>query len=96
MSRWECDSGHILEGFFYTHSSEGVVKMPSTIICPQCQHEMNLCGEESARELLKRVREFVGRASQHPDYVDPGSNVLTDLGKLETAVRKLADDAMRP
>jgi hypothetical protein len=70
--------------------------MPLGITCPKCGHEMMLCREEGTRELLKRVREFVGRASEHPDYNDPASHALQDLTKLETVVRKLAADAMRP
>jgi hypothetical protein len=57
---------------------------------------MTLSREEGTRELLKRIRDFVGRASQHPDYESPGSHALKDLGRLETVVRKLADDALRP
>lgn len=97
MSRWECKSGHTLEGFFYSDPKSGALaSMPMIVACPECGSEMLLSREEGDRELLKRIREFVGRASHHPDYVAHGSDVMNDLGRLETAVRRLADDARRP
>ena len=97
MSRWECKSGHVLEGFFFSDAKNGVLSsMPVTVTCPECCNEMLLSREEGAKELLKRIREFVGKASRHPDYLAHSSDVMNDLGRLETAVRRLADDALRP
>ncbi len=97
MSRWECGSGHVLEGFFYAQLKNGDSgEMPVTVGCPYCSSDMVLAREEGARELLKRIREFVGEVSQHPDYTTHSSDVLKDLGRLETTVKKLADEASRP
>lgn len=98
MSRWECESGHILEGLFYNQSIEeaNCGKMPFSVTCPHCGYEMMLSREEGTKELLRRVREFVHQTLQDPHYVTSASSVLRDLLKLETLVRKLADDAMRP
>ncbi len=96
MSRWECKSGHV-EGLFYGDVKNGAsASMPVTVTCPECKSEMLLSREEGAKELLKRIREFVGKASRHPDYLAHSSDVMNDLGRLETAVRRLADDALRP
>lgn len=97
MSRWECKSGHVLEGLFYADVKNGPLSsMPVIVTCPECRSEMLLSREEGAKELLKRIREFVGKASRHPDYLTDSTDVMNDLGRLETAVRRLVDDALRP
>jgi hypothetical protein len=57
---------------------------------------MVLSKVEGARELLKRIREFVGSVSRDPEYTLPSDDALKDLGRLESTVRKLADEAARP
>lgn len=100
MSRWECESGHVLEGLFYGDVKNvdltSMPVTPLTVTCPKCRSEMLLSREEGAKELLKRIREFVGKASRHPDYRADSSDVMNDLGRSETSVRRLADDALRP
>ena len=57
---------------------------------------MVLSKVEGARELLKRIRAFVGTVSRNPEYTVPSDDALKDLGRLESAVRKIADEAARP
>jgi hypothetical protein len=97
VSTWECSSGHLLEGFFYSQRSNGDPReTPVAVACPYCGDDMVLSKVEGAKELLKRIREFVGSVSRDPEYTVPSDDALKDLGRLESTVRKLADDAARP
>ncbi len=97
MSTWECSSGHVLEDFFYSQrSKDDPRERPVIIACPYCGDDMVLPKVEGARELLKRIREFVGSVSKDPEYTIPSDDALKDLGRLENTVRKLADEAARP
>jgi hypothetical protein len=97
VSTWECSSGHVLEGFFYSQQTKGDPReTPVTIACPYCGDDMVLSKAEGARELLKRIRHFVGSVSKDPEYNIPNDDALKDLGRLEKTVRKLADEAARP
>ena len=57
---------------------------------------MTLSGEEGALELLKRIREFIGQVSKNPKYENDGSLMMTEVGRLEATIRKLAEEAARP
>jgi len=70
--------------------------MPVAVACPYCGGDMVLSKVEGARELLKRIRAFVGTVSRNPEYTVPSDDALKDLGRLESAVRKIADEAARP
>ncbi len=98
MSRWECNSGHILEGLFYDppRAQEGPAGMPGKIECPTCHSEMHLARAEGANLLIDRIRDFVSKASKSPNFASDASGVLVDLGQLEIVVKKLADEASRP
>ena len=97
MSRWECDSGHILEGLVYDQlKASSPVGMPEKIECPFCHSEMSLARAEGANRLLGRIRDFIGNVSKNPDFAIDGSHALVDLEQLEIVVKKMADDASRP
>jgi hypothetical protein len=57
---------------------------------------MILSREEGAVELLKRIREFIGEVSKDPQYGTDGSLILTEVGRLEITIKKLAEEAARP
>jgi hypothetical protein len=57
---------------------------------------MILSREEGAMELLKRIREFIGEVSKDPQYGTDGSLILTEVGRLEVTIKKLAEEAARP
>jgi hypothetical protein len=57
---------------------------------------MVLSNVEDARESFKRICELVGSVSRDPEYTAPSDDALKDLGRLESTVRKLADEAARP
>jgi len=46
--------------------------------------------------LLKRIREFIGEVSKDPQYGTDGSLILTEVGRLEVTIKKLAEEAARP
>ena len=99
MSRWECLSGHILEGNFFPPPAESNGNGTGTLTtfsCPSCGEVMTLSREEGAMELLKRIREFIGEVSRDPQYGTEGSTMLTKVQRLEFAIRKLAEEAARP
>jgi len=45
--------------------------------------------------LLKRIREFIGEVSKDPQYGTDGSLILTEVGRLEVTIKKLAEEAAR-
>ena len=97
MSRWECDSGHILEGLFYaSNQNDKGAGMPDTIDCPYCHSAMSLAHAEGATRLLDKIRDFIGEVSKHPDYKLDSSRALEDLGRLEVSIKKIAHEALRP
>jgi len=57
---------------------------------------MTLSREEGAMALLKRIREFIGEVSRDPQYGTDGSLILTEMGRLEITIKKLAEEAARP
>jgi len=57
---------------------------------------MTLSREEGAMALLKRIREFIGEVSKDPQYRTDGSLILTEVGRLEVTIKKLAEEAARP
>jgi len=57
---------------------------------------MILSREEGAMALLKRIREFIGEVSKDPQYGTDGSLILTEVGRLEVTIKKLAEEAARP
>ena len=57
---------------------------------------MTLSREEGAMALLKRIREFIGEVSKDPQYGTDGSLILTEVGRLEVTIKKLAEEAARP
>ena len=97
MSKWECDSGHSLEGIFYgPDAGERADGMPQLVCCPYCGSEMALSGQEGANELFRRIREFIGQVSLKLGPDTDGSRVIHDLDMLEVAVKKLASEVLRP
>ncbi len=97
MSKWECNSGHILEGLFYNDNSKGgTSSMPGKLNCPYCGSEMVLTNAEGAAWLLQRIRDFVRKVVEDPEYKQHGPRVLADLGQLETTIRKMSEEALRP
>jgi len=64
--------------------------------CPACGEVMILSREEGAMALLKRIREFIGEVSKDPQYGTDGSLILTEVGRLEVTIKKLAEEAARP
>jgi hypothetical protein len=57
---------------------------------------MILSREEGAMALLKRIREFIGEVSKDHKYGTDGSLMLTEVGRLEVIIKKLAEEAARP
>jgi hypothetical protein len=99
LSRWECLAGHILEGNIFTPPNartEGQQKAFTGFACPACGETMILSREEGAVELLKHIREFIGEVSRDPKYGTHGSVMLTEVGRLEITIKRLAEEAARP
>ncbi len=97
MSRWECNSGHVLEGLFYASLQPGDhASLPDNIECPYCHSAMELARAEGAMRLLDKVRDFIGEVSKYPEYELDSSRALTDLGRLEVVIKKMALEALRP
>jgi hypothetical protein len=99
LSRWECLTGHIFEGNFFSPPAEQTGNPPRTLTafaCPACGEAMILSREEGAMELLKRIREFIGEVSKDPQYGTNGSLILTEVNRLEITIKKLAEEAARP
>ena len=99
MSRWECLAGHIFEGNFFSPPITQTASPPRSFTgfaCPACGEVMTLSREEGAMALLKRIREFIGEVSKDPQYRTDGSLILTEVGRLEVTIKKLAEEAARP
>jgi len=97
LSRWECNSGHALEGLFYVSPPSGdPLQMPEVVECPYCQSKMVLGKTEGAARLLGRIREVLRDVSKDPGHKLIGSRALADLERLEVTVKKIADEASRP
>jgi hypothetical protein len=99
LSRWECSTGHIFEGNFFSPSTAETEVPPRTLTvfaCPACGETMIMSREEGAIELLKHIREFVGEVSKDPKYGTDGSSILTEVARLEITIKKLAEEAARP
>ncbi len=98
LNRWECIAGHTFEGNFFSPPTKAEQSSGRIInfVCPSCGEPMTLTREEGAIELLNHIREFVGEVSKDPHYNANGSLILTEVGRLETTIRKLAEEAARP
>jgi hypothetical protein len=94
-----CAAGHILEGNIFTPpntQTEGQQKAFTGFACPACGEVMILSREEGATELLKHIREFIGEVSRDPKYETDGSLMLTEVSRLESTIKRLAEEAARP
>ena len=99
LNRWECVKGHVFEGNFYSPSTGengNLSRKPNVFFCPACGEDMILSREEGAMELLNRIREFVGNACEDPKHSTDGSMILSDMNRLETTIKRLAEEAARP
>ncbi|TMH97064.1 hypothetical protein E6H37_00905 [Candidatus Bathyarchaeota archaeon] len=99
MSRWECLTGHIFEGNFFsppTARTGSPSRSLTGFACPACGEVMLLSREEGAMMLLKRIREFIGEVSKDPQYGTDGSLILTEVDRLEITIKKIAEEAARP
>ena len=77
MSRWECKSGHLIEGLFFSLAQIGDEEnFPPAIVCPICEADMILSREEGALQLLHQIREFVGKTSVQQEFSVDGSRAL--------------------
>lgn len=57
---------------------------------------MILSQGEGAIRLLERIREFVRTISADPRHAADGTVAMDDVGRLETTIRRLAEEAARP
>jgi len=99
LSRWECLTGHIFEGNFFSPPIAQNGSPPGTLTgfaCPACGEVMLQSREEGAMALLKCIREFIGEVSKDSKYGTEGSLILTEVGRLEVTIKKLAEEAARP
>ena len=99
MSRWECLAGHVFEGNFFspeTDITEDVSRKLTAFVCPACGKEMILSREEGATRLLERIRAFVRQVCSDPQHAADGTLILTDVSRLETTIKRLAEEAARP
>ena len=99
MSRWECLTGHVFEGSFFSRQAdetESDSRNLTAFVCPACGKDMILSREEGAVRLLERIREFVRQVCQDPQHAAEGTVVLTDVSRLETTIKRLAEEAARP
>ena len=91
--------GHVFEGNFYslsTGETRNLSGKPKVVFCPACGEDMILSREEGAMELMKRIREFVGNVCEDPKHTTDGSMILSDMNRLETTIKRLAEEAARP
>lgn len=99
MSRWECLTGHVLEGNFFslqTNATEDDARKLTAFVCPACGKDMILSREEGATRLLERIRAFIRQVCSDPQHAEDGRLILTDVSRLETTIRRLAEEAARP
>ena len=99
MSRWECLTGHVFEGNFFspqTDETEGDSHKLTAFVCPACGKDMILSRGEGAIRLLEKIREFVRTVAADPQHAADGTLVMTDVSRLETTIRKLEEEAARP
>lgn len=99
MSRWECLKGHVFEGNFFSPQEDEIgndSRNLAAFVCPACGKEMILSREEGAIRLLERIREFVRQVSADPQHTTNGTVVLADVNRLETTIKRLAEEAARP
>ena len=92
-------AGHVFEGNFFSPPTAQTGSPPRSLTgfaCPACGEAMILSREEGAMALLKRIREFIGEVSRNPQYGTDGSLILTEVGRLEITIKKLAEEAARP
>jgi hypothetical protein len=98
LSRWECSTGHVFEGSFFSPqtSAIGDVGKLAAFVCPACGEDMILSREEGAMRMLERIRGFVQLVGHDPQYTADATIMLTDVSRLETTIKKLAEEAARP
>lgn len=99
MSRWECLTGHVFEGNFFSLQAdepENDSRRLDAFACPACGKDMILSKEEGAIRLLERIREFVQQVCAEPKHTANGTMILTEVSRLETTIRRLAEEAARP
>ena len=99
MSRWECLTGHVFEGDFFspqTDETRDDSRKLAAFACPACGKDMILSREEGAIRLLEKIREFVQQVCAEPKYTTDGTVILTDVSRLETTIKRLAEEAARP
>lgn len=99
MSRWECLTGHVFEGNFFSPQTDAIEEDSQKLtafVCPACGKDMVLSRGEGAIRLLERIREFVRTVAAEPRHAADGTLVMTDVSRLETTIRRLAEEAARP
>jgi hypothetical protein len=99
LSRWECLAGHVLEGNIFTPpnvQTDGGQTPFTGFACPACGQAMILSRGEGAIELLNHIRKFIKEVSTNPKYGTYGSVMLIEVSRLETTIKKLAEEAARP
>jgi hypothetical protein len=57
---------------------------------------MILLREEGAMRLLERIRGFIRQVGNDPQYTADATIMLTVVSRLETTIKRLAEEAARP
>jgi hypothetical protein len=92
-------TGHVLEGNFFSPQTSATgddSRKLTAFVCPACGEDMILSREEGAMRLLERIRGFVRLVCNDPHYTGDATIILTDMSRLETTIKRLAEEAARP
>lgn len=57
---------------------------------------MALTNAEGATLILHRIRDFLGKVVENPEYRENAPEILADLDQLEITIKRISEEALRP